>query len=370
MNMRRLFFFLLVMLGMLSCSNDTHKALVNLQDLESSTPKILLMNPTVRNLKTFTYLVDEGILPLPDSYQVIGIFHELGEYNFKQSVNFIEKEHLQKINLIEINPDLTSESLYGFNECSLLFKELFEKSDGVIFFGGPDIPPSTYGKTTNLLTEITDIHRHFLEISFLYHLLGGYQDTLYNPLLREKPEYRVLGICLGMQSMNVATGGTLIQDIPTELYGLSQVEQVLEMEIDNQHRNYHTNFGVDRDLIWGSFHQIKFESNSLFDSLNSFGSVLPYVWSSHHQCIDKLGKGIIPMAWSMDGKIIEAVTHCEFPNVIGVQFHPEIPALYKSDEKLKQYPDHNAEFSYIDMYTDNGGVIFHRAFWQHFGEKF
>jgi putative glutamine amidotransferase len=76
------------------------------------------------------------------------------------------------------------------------------------------------------------------------------------------------------------------------------------------------------------------------------------------------------MAWSMDGKIIEAVTHCEFPNVIGVQFHPEISALYKSEEKLKQDPDHNAEFSYIDMFTDNGGAIFHRAFWQHFCEKF
>ena len=355
---------------MLSCSNDTHKALVKLQDLESSRPKILLMNPTVRNLKTFTYLIEEGIFPLPENYQVIGVFHKQGDYNFKQSVNFIENEQLERINLIEISPELTSESLYQFNECSLLFKELFNISEGIIFLGGPDIPPSTYGRNTNLLTEITDIHRHYLEISFLYHLLGGYQDSSYKPLLNENPKYRVLGICLGMQSMNVATGGTMTQDIPSELYGLNQVEQVLSMDIDSQHRNYHANFGTDKNLIWGSFHRIKFESNSIFDSLNSFRSTLPNVWSSHHQCIVALGKEIIPVAWSMDGKIIEGVTHSEFPNVIGVQFHPEIPALYKPDEKLKQHPNTEAELSYNDMFTDGGGESFHRAFWQHFGEKF
>jgi hypothetical protein len=61
---------------------------------------------------------------------------------------------------------------------------------------------------------ITDPHRHYLELSFLFHLLGGFQDESFLPLLEERPEYPVLGICLGMQSMNVATGGDMIRIFP------------------------------------------------------------------------------------------------------------------------------------------------------------
>ncbi len=168
--------------------------------------------------------------------------------------------------------------------------------------------------------------------------------------------------------MNVATGGTMLQDIPTQIYGKSTVEEVLAMDPENQHRNYYTNLGLESDLIWGHLHTIQFNNKNSFFSNLAQGSK-PAVWSSHHQCIDQLGMGIEPVAWSADGKIVEAVVHCRYPNVLGVQFHPEIPALFKSYEVLKRVPKANNSESYIDLYGGSGGKNFHRDFWRHIAKK-
>ncbi len=61
-----------------------------------------------------------------------------------------------------------------------------------------------------MYSETTDPGRHFFEVSFLFHLLGGSRNESFKPLLDENPGYMVTGFCLGMQSMNVATGGILI----------------------------------------------------------------------------------------------------------------------------------------------------------------
>jgi putative glutamine amidotransferase len=68
--------------------------------------------------------------------------------------------------------------------------------------------------------------------------LGGYGNEDFEPFLKEKPKYLVTGFCLGMQTMNVATGGTLIQDIPAEIYGATTSEKTLEIGRANLHRNY------------------------------------------------------------------------------------------------------------------------------------
>jgi putative glutamine amidotransferase len=94
----------------------------------------------------------------------------------------------------------------------------------VIFFGGPDVPPSVYGEKTSLHTKITDPYRHYLEVTAVFQLLGGSQDEKYAPLLAERPDFAVLGICLGFQTMNIGTGGTLIQDIRQDLYGKTTFE--------------------------------------------------------------------------------------------------------------------------------------------------
>ena len=361
---------LLALVGIVGCSDKSPTILVNIQDLDTSKTRIILMHPTVRNLKTFLYLTDGKIFPVDSNYQIVGVFHNLGEYNYKQSVKFIENQHLEHIRLVEVKERLTPDSLYAINRCSPIFRELFRKSRGALFFGGPDIPPATYGKATHLLTEITDPYRHYLEISYLFHLLGGAQDTLFVPLLSENPSYAVLGICLGMQSMNVATGGTMIQDIPLELYGISHVEEVLALDNDMKHRNYNANLGIEKDLAPAAFHRIKYESGTLFDSLNGYNPSFPHVWSNHHQCIDVPGRGLVPIARSMDGRIIEAVVHSHFPNVIGVQFHPEAEAIYRTDEKIKLVTGQEEKLSYPEMYPGYEGELFHRSFWQYMAKRF
>ena len=229
------------------------------------------------------------------------------------------------------------------------------------------MPATTYGNPTNLLTSITDPHRHYVELSFLYHLLGGLQNEDYKPLLESQPNYPIIGICLGMQSMNVATGGTMYQDIPTELYGLQTVEAVLAQEQNAQHRNYNSNFGADDELTWGHFHQIKFEKGTFLDTLNGSVEDFPYVWSSHHQALKALGKNIIPFAWSTDGKIVETIKHSKYPHVLGVQFHPEVPSIYNTEIKIKRIPLETDQKSYIELYPGQKGEDFHRAFWEMVG---
>jgi putative glutamine amidotransferase len=173
-----------------------------------------------------------------------------------------------------------------------------------------------------------------------------------------------------MQSMNVAAGGTLYQDIPMQIYNFQTVEQVLKSNPEVQHRNYHNNYGIDSELIWNSFHSINYEKKGLFDRLRG-GSTSPmYIWSSHHQCVKDLGKGYVPIAWSIDGKIIEAMAHTTYYNVLGVQFHPEPQAIFDSTLKLNQLPFEKAPKSYGEMYSGELGLNFHRCFWKEMGIRF
>lgn len=354
----RLIIVAVVILFSTGCNNEKNEAL-------RSKNSIVVMHPTVKNVQTILELIDLGVFPLPSGYSIVGVYHEKGSYDYSKTTEYLNANGIKRVHLVSANAELNIGNIYAQNGCSSLFDSLFRTSKGIIFLGGPDLPPATFGRPTNLLTEITDLHRHYFELSFLFHLMGGSRDTLFRPLMVQNVKFPVLGICLGMQSMNVATGGTMIQDIPTELYEKSTLEQVLTMDFQQQHRNYYTNFGVDDNLIWGHLHQIRIEKGSLVDSLVS-SSVAPMVWSSHHQCIDGLGSGLMPIAWSLDGKIIESVGHINFPNVLGVQFHPEIPLLYKSNEKLNRIPSEANPLSYLSQFSGDRGENFHRALWRHF----
>lgn len=343
-------------------SNDLNSA--------ETTRQIIIMHPTVNNIKTFIYLTKSGIFPLPKDYRVVGVYHTGEIYNYAKSETFIQEQGLTNISLQKVNNKISPDSLYTKNSCSEIFAKLFNESRGIIFFGGPDIPPATYGDSTNLLTVVTDPERHYMELSFMFQLLGGSQNNTFKPLMDSKPDFRVLGICLGMQTMNVATGGTLYQDIPTEIYGKRSAEQVLAMNVNLQHRNYNTNFANDTSLIWGNFHQIAAVTGTKMERLTTSVEVKPFVLSSHHQCIKKLGENLVVSAWSMDGKIVEAVEHLRFPNVIGLQFHPEPTVLYESNSKITMQSDKPGRHSFIEMYPAEKGETFHKAFWEMMGEMY
>lgn len=365
--MRKYLGVIVSILMLWSCTNNELKILTNADELSDFQPTVVLMHPTVSNIKTFLELTENSVFPLSDSLRVLGVYHINGAYNYGLSKTFLKELGEERFKLLKIEGELNPDNLYAENDCSNAFGEIFSNSKGIIFFGGPDMPAATYGSQTNLLTSITDAHRHYVELSFLYHLLGGFQNEDYKPLLEGQPDYPIVGICLGMQSMNVAAGGTMYQDIPTELYGLKTVEEVLAQEQNAQHRNYHSSFGTDNELTWGHFHQIKFEEKSFLDTLNSFAEEFPYVWSSHHQALNVLGKNIVPIAWSIDGKIVEAVKHSKYPHVLGVQFHPEVPAIYNTEIKIKILPLETDSKSYIELYPSQKGEDFHRTFWRTVG---
>ena len=327
------------------------------------------MHPTVNNIKTFNNLVSNKIFPLSVDYKMIGVYHSLEEYNYSNTEEYLKEEGINNVKLVKIDAELNPNNIYKNNSCTEEFKKLVDGSNGAIFFGGPDIPPVCYGEQTNLLTVITDPYRHYMELSFLFHMLGGNQDTTYIPLLKNRPNYPILGICLGMQSINVATGGTLYQDIPTQLYHQTSVEEILKLQPNQQHRNYQVDYSLDTSVTYYYYHQIAIEKGSLLSTYITSDTIHPYVWSSHHQCIKELGLGLKISAKSMDGKIVESIVHSKYPNLLGVQFHPEKKEIYNPNDKIRIIPLKPAEFSYLDLYSGDKGENLQRNIWKKFAEK-
>lgn len=174
----------------------------------------------------------------------------------------------------------------------------------------------------------------------LFHLLEGYHNPEYKPLLEKKPEYPILGICLGSQTINVATGGTMIQDIWNYLYGKTTCEDVLTLDKDQWHNNPWARLYPEKNLIRYNMHAIRLSDCGKF--ARDFGFSLdghPYVVSSHHQMYDKSGKNIRFIATSMDGMVPEGLEHKTFANVLGIQFHIEFPVLCDDTERVRFTPD-------------------------------
>jgi len=331
---------------------------------------ILLFNPTVGNINTISYLLEKDILHL-DAFHFKGVYHVDASYDYSMSENYLEENPQLPFSLFELSDELPGDMIFAENSCSESFKQLFSTSEGAVFLGGPDIPPHTYSEPLHLLTSVSDPARHYLELSYLFHILGGNQNPQKEALMNNNPQYGVMGICLGMQSINVATGGTMIQDIPQEIYGFSFVDEILESETDMIHRNYYPDdVRNDIQLTGYHFHKINFtsEGNIFSENHERQKNEFPYVLSSHHQAIETLGKGLKTAATSMDGNIIEVIVHEDFKNVIGVQFHPEKTGLYNSEAEFHVNSDSILNFN--TFIIDNNAYDFHLNLWKKVSEIF
>ncbi|MGC9375418.1 MAG: gamma-glutamyl-gamma-aminobutyrate hydrolase family protein [Bacteroidales bacterium] len=334
--------------------------------LWSQDKTLVLVHPTEYNLKLFTFLVHQKIVNV-DDLKILGVYHEKETYDYTLSKSFIEKNTELPIKLIEVHEDINAKNLYQKNSCTAFYTEIFNRSDGILFMGGPDLPPETYNEPMNLLTRMTDPYRHYFEASFLFHLIGGGQNPNFVPLLEKKPDYLIYAICLGMQTMNVAAGGTLVQDIPSEIYDLYLVEDILNQDNHQQHRNYNNHLWVDTTLFSGNFHPINIlDPKPLVGDYHQ--NIQPLVYSNHHQAIEKLGKGLKVIATSLDGKIIEAITHQQYPNVLGIQFHPEGTYLYNTKLKYRKNPEDEVK-SGKKILEENNSYQFHIKFWETFSKK-
>ncbi len=129
----------------------------------------------------------------------------------------------------------------------------------------------------------------------------------------EKLNKSILGICFGMQVLNVSRGGTLYQDIETDIKDCVKHEQ-------------------GKPLARNS-HRLEFEDASLIARLITTNKDDVRVNSHHHQAVGKLGKNLMSTAWAKDGVIecIEDTREDRF--VLGVQWHPELS--WKTDPLSK-----------------------------------
>jgi putative glutamine amidotransferase len=174
---------------------------------------------------------------------------------------------------------------------------LLDRLDALVLSGGGDIHPERYGEEISTDLDEPDPERDAFEFASLNFALE-----------RQMP---FLGICRGIQVMNVVLGGTLIQDIPSEY---PQNLPHVQLEED---RNPH--------------HVVKLHSGTMLGEV--FGGTEIEVNSFHHQAIRAVATGLRVSGRSRDG-IIEAVELEGFPFGVGVQWHPERMLQQESSQSL------------------------------------
>jgi putative glutamine amidotransferase len=338
--------------------------------LRSQTEEIRLtvFYPSVGTLRNLQALREKGYLNLPN-LKVTGVHHLREMTNYEEARKYVRENGLDWFSFKTFSAEIGPENIFRTNGLTPELAEIIRNSDGLIFFGGPDIPPAVWGDRTSLLSVIEDPYRHYFELSAIFQLLGGYQDPAFKPLLAENPELPVLGICLGAQSLNVGTGGTLIQDIWSEVYGKNYVEDIIALGPDRWHNNPFIKLHPDLRLSGYNFHWIKLLPDGFFIKRLGFSqNDRPRILSSHHQAIKKLGQGFVVVATSPDGKIVEAIHHTRFINVLGIQFHPEHYRLWDPSLQVRFRPE-EAPTSYWEILNSNPPSLdFQRKLWAWFSE--
>lgn len=329
-----------------------------------------MCRPLVSQIKNIEHLYEKDILTL-ESIKLICVYHEDEATDYEPAKAYVEKNNLVWVTFAPIKGKVDPGDLFKKNEWTGQFRSIFDQTAGIIFTGGMDIPPSIYGEETRLSTDIRTPNRHYYEISFLFHLIGGSRNAGFSPLLESRNDYVVLGICLGAQSMNVAAGGTLYQDIPTQVYGLETIEQVLKQGRGKIHSSRYIN-GLNplETNLPPAFHRVKFLKGGMcVNGMKMKTGDQPFVLTSHHQALKTLGKDLKVSATSMDGKIIEAVEHRKYPNVFGVQFHPEYYSLYLKGRFFKESPGKPSDFNLRRFLKSHPpSMQFHKAIWRWFSE--
>lgn len=162
-----------------------------------------------------------------------------------------------------------------------------DRLDGLILTGGPDISPELYGAVPHSLTYSCSPKRDRFELSVAQEALN-----------RDIP---ILGICRGMQIINLALGGDLIQDISDE------TGSVIAHNDPKRPRNVLA-------------HEVKIELDSMLYKI--VGQNLLNVNSLHHQAIGKQGENVKITARSMDD-VIEGIEIPGLQFAVGIQWHPE-----------------------------------------------
>jgi putative glutamine amidotransferase len=164
---------------------------------------------------------------------------------------------------------------------------LLERLDGLVLSGGGDIDPSRYGGKSHDSIYGIDFDRDEFEI-----------ELVKSAAAERLP---VLAICRGLQVVNVALGGTLIEDIPTEMGSADHT--VIGHKVFNGHQH------------------VRLDPSSLVSQV--IDAVDVQVNSIHHQAVRALAPGFRAVGWADDG-VVEAIEHEDGGwHLLAVQWHPE-----------------------------------------------
>jgi putative glutamine amidotransferase len=174
---------------------------------------------------------------------------------------------------------------------------LADECDGFVFPGGSDIDPALYGQKPSPRCGKPDPERDRSEPLLLEAALRA-----------GKP---VLGICRGFHLINIAMGGTLHQDLGTELPASAR-----------------RHFRATR--IRGTAHAVEISAGSLLE--RCVGTRRLEVNSVHHQAVARIADSLTPTAFGDDG-IVEALESSGYPFLLGVQWHPELLAPRRSAQQ-------------------------------------
>lgn len=169
-------------------------------------------------------------------------------------------------------------------------RSVLGKLNGLLLIGGDDYPPSMYGEKPDPKTSVMNPERSYFDLALLKEALHA-------------SELPILGICAGCQILNIGSGGSLVQDIPSHHPESKIVHGGPYSAQEGPH-----------------MHKVTFESSTRLSKIYEPASLT--VPTSHHQCVGKVGKDLNVAAKTDDG-LPEAVERTGERFVVGVQWHPE-----------------------------------------------
>ena len=175
-----------------------------------------------------------------------------------------------------------------------LAADVINRADGILLAGGGDVNPALFGEAPHPTFDAAESGRDDYEIELIR--------------LATERDLPLMAICRGIQVLNVARGGTLVQDIPSELTG------TLEHKL-----------AVPPHAAVDLAHEVWIEKDSLLSRLTGGtekSSDTRDVNSRHHQSVKTLGEGLVTTATAPDG-VVEAIEDPSRRFLLGVQWHPE-----------------------------------------------
>jgi putative glutamine amidotransferase len=165
--------------------------------------------------------------------------------------------------------------------------DFLDRLDALLLSGGSDVDPALYGRPPHPKLGLVVRERDDFELALVREALR-----------RDLP---LLAICRGQQVLNVATGGTLVQDLPSEIGSMEEHDARRER--------------------WHVAHEVRIAPGTLLRQV--LGRDKVSVNSFHHQAVETLGRGLVVSARAAGDEVIEGIEMPDRRFAIGVQWHPE-----------------------------------------------